>query len=991
MQCVVFYFCGNKSLKIKGVRRKLIAIVIWWCSCDISTRMIELGKWAVIDIETTGIDESYDEIIDLGYLQFDGTQLVRKYSSLVKTEKPLSKFIQKLTGITPKMVGSAPSWKSVEPELFTLEGHALIAHNAAFEQKFLNPFFTSVKNHEAVNYIDTLSFFGLIFPERSRLGLEGLLIDFGVADQEMHRGYEDSLDLLKMVLVTLEYLELDEQKKFIVQKLIKGLDNAYWGWTKFLALEKNQWREIASEIEFDVESAVRNYFEKSSVSGVSEEKYLEKTSGFNAKNISHLLGEDSPIDKVFSEFKPRKSQELMALRVGQALGNGIHGVIQAPTGTGKTLAYMLPVSLFVKDKGQRALIATGTKTLQEQILEKDVPKLRQIIGDKYHELDIVRLVGSSNHLCELLFGEKSYDADQVSLVVDHFQGYSQALLQMIFFHNSREPSEKRILVDQIPYILKMIIPGLSALINEIKVDYRSCVGSKCTFASRCSYLQGLRDAQKADIIIGNHALMFHWPRGIDKPEHIIVDEAHRIEQEASEAYSLNLDQSQFDYVVSLLVSGQGVGALFYLLIEDKKEELVDKLKESFATLGQDLKVVQNDLDLIMESYFKKSSRYTELYWNELPMIEAQSTDELAVGVRRKLVIARDLLEDYYKLLKPYLESFEDKQNKSDVALTAIAKFENLMSSLEDSYMVLKNLLDSDSDMCRQIKFHADSGYQLSVTPIDIGKRIKNDLLDLATSVVYTSATLANKDGSRGTLGVDWMTGYSYLTPDRRFKTGLYLDAVFDYKNKTNVFLATDTPDLNHFDFIPTIIKKLKPTITELGGKTLMLFSSRKRFEQASELMLQAFDGLMNIYIQGLGSNIVESFQQDEHAVLIGMESFGEGIDIPGESLQLVYIDKVPDVRVSLLTNDRRTFFERQFGNEFVDYYLAQRTRSLHQKLGRLLRRETDWGAVIITDSRLKRWKGRTLTQFRELMEPYDIKMCSLDEACRDALSFIKQH
>jgi ATP-dependent DNA helicase DinG len=122
-----------------------------------------------------------------------------------------------------------------------------------------------------------------------------------------------------------------------------------------------------------------------------------------------------------------------------------------------------------------------------------------------------------------------------------------------------------------------------------------------------------------------------------------------------------------------------------------------------------------------------------------------------------------------------------------------------------------------------------------------------------------------------------------------------------------------------------------------------------------------------------------------------MESFGEGIDVPGKSLQLVYIDKVPDVRISLLTNERRTFFEERFGNEFVDYYLAQRTRSLHQKLGRLLRRESDWGAIIVTDSRLKRWKNRTVGQFRELMEPYDIQFTGLDDACRKALDFIQKH
>ena len=184
------------------------------------------------------------------------------------------------------------------------------------------------------------------------------------------------------------------------------------------------------------------------------------------------------------------------------------------------------------------------------------------------------------------------------------------------------------------------------------------------------------------------------------------------------------------------------------------------------------------------------------------------------------------------------------------------------------------------------------------------------------------------------------------------------------------------------------MKKLVPLIRDLGGRSLLLFSARVRFDKACEYLLQAFEGEIPLFVQGLGSNVVEEFKKSENGVLIGMESFGEGIDIPGQNLEFVYIDKVPDLRQDIVIQKRRDFYESEFGNEFNDYFLAHRTRSLHQKLGRLIRRETDRGCVIITDSRLARWKGRTLDTFKNMMKPYDINIVGIDEACNQTRDFL---
>ncbi len=162
-----------------------------------------LGKWAVVDVETSGADPSYDQVIDLGFILFEGTKMVQKYSSLVQYPGELSSFIQKLTGITQKMVNTAPIWRQVEGEMQeALYGAKLIAHNAGFEEGFLKRSFDKIDDgSQREEYCDTLLFLGLLFPEYSSLKLEHFIQDWGIAETETHRGYEDSLDLLKVVLV----------------------------------------------------------------------------------------------------------------------------------------------------------------------------------------------------------------------------------------------------------------------------------------------------------------------------------------------------------------------------------------------------------------------------------------------------------------------------------------------------------------------------------------------------------------------------------------------------------------------------------------------------------------------------------------------------------------------------------------------------------------------------------------------------------------------
>jgi ATP-dependent DNA helicase DinG len=950
---------------------------------------MSLGSWAVIDIETTGVSPATDEIIDLGFLQFEGTKLVQTYSSLIRCENQISSYISKLTGIRNEQLRKAPLWSAVEPELLSLESHALIAHNASFEESFLKRYFDRLPQiNPRESYQDSLYYLALIYPEASVLNLEYFIGFLGIAEKEEHRGLADSRDLLKVLLLSTYSTHQDREFRLKLQQEMSDLPDEFW-YKKFFSLSEAELVSIGEQIDFQLEVSFKNFINRSKIKNDETASQAKFDLEFSGSNIQNILRSEDKIKTQLPHYKHRLSQETLATRVGQAFKNKIHALIQAPTGTGKTMGYLIPSLLFSKDQKETCLVATGTKTLQDQALSKDVPQVKRLLG-LADETKIVRLVGSNNHLCELLFRDDNQESTFLSPWEEVF---TKAYLEMFFFYNSRVGYSKKLTREQIPYILKKLVPELYDKENALAVDYKACVGQSCPFANECSYVQGLREAKEATLIIGNHALMLNWPRSLPRPQYVVVDEAHRLESEATKAYSIEVHHKNLESLIKNLP--QGMGALIYLLsnLEDEfqVEDTISRLREETQFNLKMFRDHFESLPNLIEAFFKKLPSFNPAYSNELSFPKKDELkDPLAAAILNHVESLHFILTSLYTLYLPFISRWENRDFKSDShKMKAWAVFESNFGLLEKLTVSFKHFLELPSEWSTVICFSDGDGYKIESSPIDVGKMIHDELLMMSSSVVFTSATLGNASGDSGVQGVEWMTGYSYLAPEKRFRTGLFLDAVFDYKNNSKVYLCSDTRNISDPEFVPDILKKINPLITRLGGRSLLLFSSRIRFDLAVEIMLKEFEGKIPVFVQGLGKNVIEEFKREESAILIGMESFGEGIDIPGEKLQFIVVDKIPDVRQDLVIQKRREFFEFKFGNEFNDYFLAHRTRSLHQKFGRLLRSENDHGAILLIDNRVKRWKGGTLRTFQKLMEPYQIIALNLSEACEEIARYFK--
>jgi ATP-dependent DNA helicase DinG len=959
-----------------------------------------LGNWAVIDIETTGADASYDQVIDLGYLQFEGTKLINKTDTLVQYDGKLSQFIKKLTGISDKMLRSAPSWREVEPELLDLYGHHLLAHNSDFEKAFLEQYFDKIEDGTPrESYEDSMFYLGLLFPQFDSLKLERFICDWGLSDQEMHRGYQDSVDLLKVLLIATKITHDDRQLSQMVEALFRKYNLTNYWYYKFFNLSLSDLEEIADQIEFDLHEAVakaKDLMKEEVFEGElpSERKFSLEFSG---QNIKAILKNEELIREKIPHYTHRQTQEDLALKAGQSFKNKVHSLVQAPTGTGKTLGYLLPAALFAMEEKKQVLIATGTKTLQHQAMKKDVPQVRKLLGLDDSELKVRQLIGSNNHLCELLFRQSVDEEDLLSVTKEFDEAFVDLYFDLVFFHNSRATDDKQIVRGGLPYVFKMKSKNFAEREQNIGVDFRSCTGQACPFKNDCSYVKGLRKAKDADIIVGNHALMFSWPKAFPRPEYVVVDEAHKIEGETTSAFSAEISQEQLEQLNKNLTHAQGIGSLYYLLAQQEEEKgsstaLINQIREKVTAAQQMLQDQLIGLPDFVERYFKKMPRFTDLFWNEQLMIRKETSDALGRSIYNHLDSIRHIISNLQNDLLPYSDRWDAKNLKDDNQVIALTRFETFFGHLDDIRVALELGLsypEPKAEMTRSIKYHEKHGFCVTTAPVNVGKILHDGLLSTSASVLYTSATLGNAHGDQGAKGIEWCTGYSYLETDRRFRSGFYLPATYDYQENTRVFLCDDTLPFYNKEFVPQTLKPIMKLIRDLGGRTLLLFSARSRFEVAREVLLKEFEGEIPLFIQGMGNNIVDEFKKSqEGGILLGMESFGEGIDIPGKTLEFVFIDKVPDLRMDLVIQDRRDFYETNLGNEFSDYYLAHRTRSLHQKLGRLLRTETDRGGVIVVDARIKKWKGRTMQQLNKLMEPYQMQRTGLEEACDGVREFL---
>jgi ATP-dependent DNA helicase DinG len=600
-----------------------------------------------------------------------------------------------------------------------------------------------------------------------------------------------------------------------------------------------------------------------------------------------LLGAAGPFARLLSGFAPRDAQIRMAEAVAAALDGQESLVVEAGTGIGKTFAYLVPALL----SGQRVIVSTGTKTLQDQLFFRDLPLVCDALGVKPH---LALLKGRANYLCRhRLQLARTEGRLPTREAVDELEKLLEWSAQTVDGDLSRggETSES------------------SGLLPLVTSTNENCLGTACPEFDGCFVARARREAQEADVVVVNHHLLFAdmaikqagFGEVLPGAAAFIVDEAHQAPETASRFFSTSLSSRQLRDLCRdfLAESAEVSGALAVL-------------REPVATCLQALR----ELQLEVSARLPSRGPWAELVGDEAVRTSLQVVDS-SVGA---LADAAGALAGSARGMDGCIERLQQMQLRFD-------RFDSAANGNEVRWFEQRG-----------------RGFVLHITPLEVASTFNAFRTQAEGAWVFTSATLSVRgDFSHFTRQMGLADAQT-----------MQLDSPFDYPGQARLWLPEGLPEPREFGFVPALLDEVVPLLQASGGRAFLLFTSHRSLREAAGLLQSRVDFPLFVQGEQPRSLLLEQFRQSGCGVLLGSASFWEGVDVIGAALSLVVIDKLPFAAPDDPVIEARSDLLRgQGGNPFTELYLPQAVIALKQGAGRLIRDVNDRGALVICDPRIR--------------------------------------
>ncbi len=605
--------------------------------------------------------------------------------------------------------------------------------------------------------------------------------------------------------------------------------------------------------------------------------------------VERFFSEQSPLSTEVDGFRPRAQQREMALAVAAAIRDNSILVAEAGTGTGKTFAYLVPALI----NGGKVIISTGTKNLQDQLFQKDLPRVRDALKAP---VSIALLKGRSNYVChyhlERALSDGRFATREDIKHLDKIKKYAKV----------SDTGDKSFVKD---------VPENAPIWMNVTSTRDSCLGQECPNHKECFVLKARTEAMKADIVVVNHHLFFADVMLRDEGvaellpacNTVIFDEAHQLPETASLFFGENISTSQ----------------LLDLTIDARIEAMTSA--KDFAPLPKAcdaLEKAAKDLRLV----FKKEGR-----------LPATALADFAEWPKASKHLSEQL-KQLCDLLEKQAERSEGLENCWQRAQALVLQFGKWQSGEEP-------------DQVRWLEIFHHS-LQLNTTPLSIAEIFEKQIGGSQRAWIFTSATLAVKQD------------FSHYQSEMGLlkATTAYWDSPFNYAEQSLLYVPSNLPDPNSFEYTEAVVQAALPMLEASQGRAFLLFTSLRAMQRAHEILLAEFDKRgwkYPLLLQGEGSRneLLERFRTLGNAVLLGSQSFWEGVDVRGDALSLVIIDKLPFAPPDdPVLAARIAQISKQGRNAFMEYQLPRTIITLKQGAGRLIRDENDRGVLMICDPRL---------------------------------------
>ena len=627
-------------------------------------------------------------------------------------------------------------------------------------------------------------------------------------------------------------------------------------------------------------------------------------------------------------FEHRKGQYEMARAVETALTDKRHLVVEAGTGTGKTLAYLVPALRFAREHGQRVILSTGTKNLQEQLYFKDVPFLESLLGP----LNVCYMKGRANYLCR----NKLYalrDSPLLTGLDEIEQFHHIATWEQTTLNGDRAELDH--------------LPEASALWHKLDARTEACLGQTCPDSDRCFITQMRRRAFEADLIIVNHHLFFAdlniKQQAPDAPDAgilpagaaVIFDEAHELEDIASNYFGIGLSHARFDELtrdVEIMLRAKNASSSS---IESASAILKERARMFFAALPTEgPQLGRMPFDHLQRESFLESDGDTYLgAANALKRLTGELERVKNVDETKGLIQRTNDIRDHLTFL---MES-TDPNTVFWIERRATGGVRNLGRG------------------AAQQAFHT----QLQATPIDVSKLLGPSLFDAYPSVVLTSATLAVA------------STFTHLTTRLGLSSTreLIVPSHFDYQRQALLYLPPSMPDPREPDFAMHAAERMRRVLEITQGRAFCLFTSYAAMRAMYDRMSAEVPFPLLLHGTAPRHVLLRQFRETPNAVLFGTSSFWQGVDVQGEQLSCVIIDRLPfAVPTDPIVKARMQAIETAGGKPFFDLQVPAAVIALKQGFGRLIRSLTDRGVLMLLDPRIQRQRYGKV--FLDSLPPY---------------------
>lgn len=655
-------------------------------------------------------------------------------------------------------------------------------------------------------------------------------------------------------------------------------------------------------------------------------------------NIAKTLGPGGLIAQELPAYEHRPQQLQMAKLVSQAFDRKEHLIVEAGTGVGKSFAYLAAaIELIASQTDKRVLISTHTIALQEQLIEKDIPFLKKVLPVDFKA---VLVKGRNNYLCLRRLTSLSRRQDMVL-------GSDRELKNLWRIEDwaMKTPDGSKRSLD---------FTVLPRVWQRVCADRHSCHGRSCKQFGKCFYQASRRKMQAAQILVANHALFFAdlvlrsgSAKILPNYDAVVLDEAHRLEEVASDHLGGRLSMGQVEYLLNTLSNQRtGKGILTFL------PKAAESARQAVLLASRENEKFFADLAQWQQSHGRRNGRITE------PDIVANQLSPALADLAGRL---RDL-------------SLKLEENQLELAAYATQAGE-----LADQLRVLlKQTIESAVYWLEPESSHRDrSGrlrWRIVCAPVHVGPDLQRMLWSKTDSVVLTSATLASgptrpshnsEPETDATGNFDFFLSRLGIEKAKRARLG----SPFDFARQVKIYIETSLGNPNNQqEFLPLACRAIKKYIRMSQGRAFVLFTSWKLLDKAVEELTPFFDKEgIRLLTQTQGDSrtkLLNTFRKDTESVLFGTASFWQGVDVKGPSLSNVIITKLPfAVPDEPLIQARLEQIRSQGGNPFMDYQLPEAVLRFKQGFGRLIRSKDDHGIVVILDGRVvSKWYGKRFLQ-----------------------------